>query len=77
MLSNNGQKGMRAAYALRSGQPLQSIPFAAVVVAGVDRRDSALLLSFIVSEIVIRLLFLVSAIVCLLEKNRTRRKPDS
>lgn len=32
------------------GHPLQSIPFAAVVVAGVDGRYSALILSFIVSE---------------------------
>ena len=29
----------------------KSIPFAAVVVTGVDKRDSALLLSFIVSEL--------------------------
>jgi hypothetical protein len=42
---------MLAAYAFRCGQPLQSIPFAAVVVAGVDRRYAALILSFIVSEL--------------------------
>src|SRR5580692_1225338 len=42
---------MLAAYAIRCGQPLQSIPFSAVVVAGVDRRYSALSLSFIVSEL--------------------------
>jgi hypothetical protein len=51
---------MLAAYALRSGQPLQSIPFAAVVVAGVDRRDSALLLSFIVCELWYGCCFLLS-----------------
>jgi hypothetical protein len=53
------------------------IAFAGVVVAGVDRRDSALLLSFIVSEIMVRLLFLNSVIVCLSEKDRTRCKPES
>ena len=76
-LSTDWQKRMLAADALRSGQPLQSIPFAAVVVAGVDRRDSALLLSFIVSELWYCCCFLISAIVCLSEKDRTHRKPES
>ena len=59
-LSTDWQKRMLAADALRSGQPLQSIPFAAVVVAGVDRRDSALLLSFIVCELWYGCCFLLS-----------------
>lgn len=51
---------MLAAYALLSRQPLQSIPFVAVVVAGVDSRDSALLLSFIVCELWYGCCFLLS-----------------
>jgi hypothetical protein len=65
---------MLAAYTLRSGQPLQSIPFAAVVVAGVD---SAILTCSYRLRIVVRLLFLIIAIVCLSKKDRTRRKPES
>jgi hypothetical protein len=42
-----------------SRQPLQSIPFVAVVVARVDRHDSALLSSFIGLRIVVRLLLRV------------------
>jgi hypothetical protein len=76
MLTNQ-QKRMLAAHALRSGQPLQSIPFAAVVVAGVDSRDSELLLSFIRLRIVVQLLFLIIAIVCLSEKDHILRKPES
>jgi hypothetical protein len=49
----------------------------AVVVAGVDRRDSALLLSFIVSELWYGCCFLLARIVCLSEKDRARRKPES
>ena len=45
--------------------------------ARVDRRDSALLLSFIVSELWYCCCFLISAIVCLSEKDRTHRKPES
>jgi hypothetical protein len=44
--------------------------------AGVDRRGFDLLLSFIVGEIVVWL-FLIAAIVCLSEKDRTLRKPES
>jgi hypothetical protein len=61
-----------------SRQPLQSIPFVAVVVAGVDRHDSALLSSFIGLRIVYGYCFLFIAIVRLSKKivSVISRSPD-
>lgn len=47
----------------------------AVVVAGVDGRDCPALIVYCL-RIVVRLVFLIISIVCLSEKDRTRRKPE-